>query len=192
LLSLLASCSVVSDWGTRERIRDSLHQGQLSLASADYQTSLKQYERVLSLAPGRAPSDFAWFNIGVIYAHPFNPERDAQKAFSSFNHVIADYPSSAWWQQSRAWVGVLEEENKSREEMERSKQMIEQSNEELNRSKQELERSKQELEKSKQQYERARAELEKSRQEVEKTKQVIEKSRQVDIEIEQKKRARGR
>ena len=39
---------------------------------------------------------------------------------------------------------------------------------------------------------KSRLELEKTKQEMEKNKQVIEKSKKVDIEIDQKRRERGR
>ena len=185
LLGALTGCGAVRDWRERQDINDSLHQGQSLLIRSDYDASIKEYQKVLSLAGDRAPSDAAWFNIGVIYAHPLNPNRDPQKAFTGFKQVIAEYPASPWWQHAQAWIGVLDEARKSQQEIENSKQLVEQ-------SKQELEKSKQELEKSKQTIEKSKAELEKSRQEIEKTKQVIEKSRQVDIEIEQKKRDRGR
>lgn len=192
LLAALSGCSLVAQWQKRGEIDDSLRQGDALLRSSQYEASLKQYNRVLSLADNHEPSDAAWFNIGLIYADPQNPNRNPQKAFDCFNQVVAAYPASAWRQQAQAWIGVLEEANNSRREIELSNKRLERSREELDQSQQELQKSKQELEKSKQQMEKTRAELERSRVEVEKSKQVIEKSRQVDIEIEQKKRARGR
>jgi tetratricopeptide (TPR) repeat protein len=185
LLSALTGCAAVRDWQERQDIRESLHQGQSLLMRADYDASIKEYQKVVSLAGDRSPSDAALLNIGVIYVHPLNPNRDLQKALSYFSQVIAEYPASPLWQQAQAWIGVLDEAKKSQQEIDNSKQV-------LDRSKQELEKSKQELEKSKQAIEKSKSELEKSRQEIEKSKQVIEKSRQVDIEIEQKKRDRGR
>lgn len=185
LLSALAGCGLMREWQEGQEIRESLNQAQSLLMRADYDASIHEYQKVLLLAHERSPSDAALFNIGVIYAHPLNPRRDPQKAYSHFSQVVAGYPASPWWPPAQAWIGVLAEAQKSRQEIEQSKQTLEQ-------SKQELEVAKQELEKSRQAGEKTKAELEKSRQEIEKSRQVIEKSRQVDIEIEQKKRARGR
>ena len=185
LLSTLAGCGLAQEWQERREIRESLHQAQSLLMQANYDASINEYQKVLSLAHERSPSDAALFNIGVIYAHPLNPRRDPQKAYSHFSQVIAVYPASPWRQPAQAWIGVLADAKKSQQEIEQSKQMLEQ-------SKQELETAKQELEKSRQTIEKSRIELEKSRLEIEKSRHVIEKSRQVDIEIEQKKRARGR
>jgi tetratricopeptide (TPR) repeat protein len=185
VLSALVGCGSVQQWQERQDIRESLRQAQSLLMKADYDASLIEYQKVLSLARDRSPSDAALYNIGLIYAHPLNPQRDPQKAYSHFSQVIAGYPASPWWQPAQAWIGVLTDAKNSQQEIEQAKQTLEQ-------SKQELETVKQELEKSRQAIEKSKIELEKSRLEIEKSRQVIEKSRQVDIEIEQKKRDRGR
>jgi hypothetical protein len=120
-----------------------------------------------------------------VYAHPQYAKRDIQKAIDSFNSVVTRYPDSPWAAQATIWVGVLSESEESKQQVETSKQMVE-------KSLQEVERNRQALEKSKLEIEKSRLELEKSKQEIEKNKQVIEKSKQVDIEIEQKRRDRGR
>jgi DNA repair exonuclease SbcCD ATPase subunit len=160
-------------------------QGHGLLARGDYEGSLKEYERVLSLAQERSPADAAAFSMGLIHVHPQNPKKDHRRAIGSFNRVIADYPKSAWVEQAKIWIGVLDEAEQSKQEVEKSRQEIEQSKQVIEQSKQEIEKSKQIIDKSKQ-------EIEKSRQEIEKTKQVIEKLKQVDIEIEQKRRVRGK
>jgi outer membrane protein assembly factor BamD (BamD/ComL family) len=185
LLSALTGCSVARNWQERQDIRDTLRHGQSLLNRAHYDASINEYQKVVMLAHEGSPSDAALFNIGVIYAHPLNPGRDPQKALDYFNRVVAGYPGSAWRQHAQAWIGVLEDAKKSQQEVADAKSLIE-------RSQQDLENSKQELEKSYQAIEKSKAEMEKARLEIDKFKQVIEKSRQVDIEIEQKKRDRGR
>jgi hypothetical protein len=121
--------------------------------------------------------------VGLVYAHPKNPERDRQQAMASFNRVITKFPQSAWAAPAQIWVDVLNEAERSKREIEKSKQVIEKSRHEIEKNRLAVEESKHEIEK-------ARLELEKSKQEIEKSKQMIEKSRQVDMEIEQKRRAR--
>jgi TolA-binding protein len=139
-------------------------QGQALLERGDFDGSLQHYRRVLLLAGSGPPADSALFNIGLIYAHPENPRRDNEKAVGSFNTVVDRYPQSQWVGQAKIWLGVLREAEKSRDDIERARVVIE----------------------------NFRQEVEKSRQVIEKSKQVIERSRQVDIEIEQKRRDRGR
>ncbi|MBM4261228.1 MAG: hypothetical protein FJ143_12230 [Deltaproteobacteria bacterium] len=185
MLMLLPGCNWVQTWQERENIRESLAQGQSLLIRSEYDASIKEFEKVLTLARDREPSDAALYNIGVIYVLPYNSGRNPQKALHSFKQVVNDYPASPWRHQGQAWINLIDETRKSKQETEVSKQSTED-------SRQEVERIRQEAEKYRQQSERRKAELDRMRQEVEKTRLVIEKSRQVDIEIEQKKRDRGR
>ena len=160
-------------------------QGQALFARGDFSGSLKEYQRVQSLAQETSPSDAASFNIALIYADPRNPQRDNQKAIGAFQGVVARYPDSPLVDQSRTWIATLEELGRARREIEESKL-------ELEKSKQVIEQSRRELEKSKQLLDQFKQEIEKLKQEIEKSKKVLEKSRQVDIEIEQKRRIRGK
>ena len=160
-------------------------QGQAHFARGDFSGSLKEYQRVQSLAQEASPSDAASFNIALIYADPRNPQRDSQRAIGAFQGVIARYPESPWVGQSRMWVAALEDLARVRREIEESKLEVE-------KSKQAIEQSRREMEKSKQLFDQSKQEIEKLKQEIEKTKQTLEKSRQVDIEIEQKRRIRGK
>lgn len=162
-----------------------MRQGQVLFARGDFPGSLKEYQRVQSLAQETSPSDQASFNIGLIYADPRNPQRDNQKAIGAFRGVSDHHPESSWADQSRIWIAALEELARAKREIEESKLEVEKSKQVVDQSRREIERSKQVIEQSKQ-------EIEKLKQEIEKSKQALEKSRQVDIEIEKKRRIRGK
>src|SRR6266508_4595771 len=157
LVIFLTGCSVAQESVRYREMQDALTTGQNLLAHGDYDASLKAFQSVLLMAPDKPPADAATYNIGLVYAHPQYSRRDLQKAIGSFTRLITRYPNSPWTEQAKIWVGVLNEAEKSKQEIEKS-----------------------------------RLELEKSKQEIEKSKQVIEKSKQVDIEIDQKRRDRGR
>jgi tetratricopeptide (TPR) repeat protein len=182
----------MSDWSERQEIRDSMRNGQSLLARGDYDGSVKEYQRALRLARDRSPADVALFNLGLIYSDPQNPKRDDQKGIHSFAELVRAHPESPWAGQAKIWVAVLDEKERSKEEIEKSKQAIEKSDQEIERLKQLIEKSRQEIEKSRQEVEKSKQVVEKSKQAVEKSTQAMEKSNQVDIEIEQKKRERGR
>lgn len=184
LLSLLAGCSV-RDWSERQEISKSMRNAQHLLSRGDYDGSITEYERALRLARDRSPADAALFKLGLIYCDPQNPKRDDHKGIISFTELLSAHPDSPWAVEAKAWLGLLEEKQRSKQEIEQSKQAIE-------KSEQEIERLKQLVEKSRQEIEKSRQEIEKSKQVVEKSKQALEKANQVDIEIEQKKRERGR
>lgn len=184
LLIFVAGCSLQETTRDRE-MRDALTSGNSLFAHGDYDGSLKIFQNLTVLAQDGPPGDVATYNMGLVYAHPQYAKRDIQKAIGSFSRVITRYPDSPWAAQAKVWVGVLNETESSKQEIEKSRQMIE-------KSLQEVEKNRSAVEKSKQEIEKSRLELEKSKQEIEKTKQVLEKSKQVDIEIEQKRRDRGR
>jgi tetratricopeptide (TPR) repeat protein len=184
-LLILSSCSLVSESSRQREMRDALAAGNSLLSQGNFAASLEMFQKVLVTAQDKPPGDFATYSIGLVYAHPQNPKRDLQKAMRSFDRVVRAYPNSAWVEQSKVWVGVLNDTEEAKQQAERAKQELEQSRVEAEKNRLAIEKSKQEIDKS-------RVELEKTKQEIEKNKQVIEKSKQVDIEIDQKRRDRGR
>ena len=185
LLGLVSGCSLLTDLRERAAIREAMLQGQALFARGDFSGALKEYQRVQSLAQEATPSDAASFNIALIYADPRNPQKDNQKAMGGFQGVIARYPESSWADQSRIWIAAFDDLARAQREIRESKL-------ELDKSRQVTEQSRREIEKSRQLLDQSKQEIEKLKQEIEKSRQALEKSRQVDIEIEQKRRIRGK
>ena len=185
LLISFAGCSLLQNSSGEHDLKDALVKGDRLLAQKDFDDSLKTFNDVWTAAANKPPADVALYSIALVYAHPQNPKRDLYKAAVFFQRTIQDYPNSAVAEQARIWVAVLDENEKAKQEVEEARQEVEESRKEAEKNRLAVEKSKQEIEK-------ARLELEKTRQEVEKSKQVIEKSKQIDIEIDQKRRERGR
>lgn len=185
LLIIVSGCGPFQEWIKRGELRETMTHGQQLLARGDYEGSLNAFQNVIAMAKDQPPADAANFQMGVVYAHPQNPRKDWQKARGAFQQVVTQYPESRFVEPAKAWVGVLNEIDATKQEIERTKIEVEKSKEEIEKSRLAAERAKQEVEKS-------RLELERSRQEFEKAKQLIEKSKQVDIQIEKKRRERGR
>ena len=186
LLIIVSGCGLFQQSSNQRReLREALAQGHQLLARGDYDGSLKAFQNVIVIAKDQPPADAAIFHIGVVYAHPQNPRKDRRKAVGSFDDVLTRYPDSPFVEPAKAWIGALNEIDATKQEIERTKLEVEQSKQEIENSRLTADRSKQEAEKS-------RVELERSRQEIEKIKQEIEKSKQVDIQIEKKRRERGR
>jgi len=184
LLISVAGC-LLQDGSRQRELSDGITKGNNLLAQNDFDGALKTFYEVWSVARNKPPADLAMYNMGLIYAHPQNPQRDLQKAVYCFDQTIQNSPTSPLAEQARVWIAVLRDFKNAHEELEKSRQ-------ELEISKQEAERNRLAIEKTKQEIERSRVELEKSRQEIERTKQMIEKSKQIDIEIDQKRRERRR
>jgi tetratricopeptide (TPR) repeat protein len=185
LLIIVSGCGLFPDSQRRRELRDALTEGQQQLARADYEGSLNSFQNVVVIAKERPPADAALYYIGVVHAHPQNPRQDRQKALDLFQRLLIEYPQSAFAEPTKVWIGLLNEIDATKQEIERTKV-------EAEKSKQEVEKSRVAAERSKQEAEKSRLELDRSRQEFEKAKQLIEKSKQVDIQIEKKRRERGR
>lgn len=97
--------------------------GQKLLAQGDYEGSLKENQRVLSISPDGPPADEAVFNMGLIYAHAGNPKRDYRKAMGFFRKLISEYPQSPLVEQAKVWVGVLHLNEKLSQMLDKSKQV---------------------------------------------------------------------
>ena len=77
---------------------------------ANFDAALRKNEAELA---GRAtPADLRLYNIGFILAHPGNPKRDPARALQSFRTLVAEHPRSAFAEQAKTWIIVLEEQQK--------------------------------------------------------------------------------
>ena len=117
-----------------------MQRGERLLVGGDYEGSLRAFQSVTLAARGKPPADAAIYKTGIVYAHPENPRRDLDKARAAFAQIVAAYPSSLWVEESQAWIGVLTE-------AEKSKQEIEQTRLELDKRQLEVEKNRQAVEK---------------------------------------------
>lgn len=98
-----------------------------------YEASLNKYEQIIEEYP--TTGDRALFEMGIIYAHPKNEQKDYQKSLECFQNLVKDYPGSGYRQDSermifylnnvaikdkmistqQTQIGILQQEVKSRE-----------------------------------------------------------------------------
>jgi tetratricopeptide (TPR) repeat protein len=76
------------------------------MARGDYRRAVDISQRVLRQFPDSL-ADQALFQLGLIYAHPANPERNVQNAVEAFQHIIDRYPTSQLHPQAELWLVVL-------------------------------------------------------------------------------------
>ena len=189
----LSSCSTMKKeftWSSSQEVSPRKAQTQESLASeeilrakrlfdlGDYAGSLEETQKILSRPPKDDSRDQALFNMGVIYAHVENPQRDLGKALYSFKAMLQEYPQSPLAGEAKVLVGVLQENEKLSQVFQKGKQK----NEELSQA----------VQKFKQENEELSQAVQKFKQENEKLTQVIQKFKQVDIDVEEKKREKAR
>jgi tetratricopeptide (TPR) repeat protein len=92
---LISGCSHFNDGRqaktTFAEANDLFHQGS-------YPASLDKYSEIIEKYPAKA--DRALFEMGIIYAHPKNEQKDYQKSLECFQKLIKDYPESEYRQNS--------------------------------------------------------------------------------------------
>lgn len=72
-------------------------------AKGKYGASLRETKEVLRIYP-RTLGDLALFQMGLIYAHPKNPDQDYERSLKHFQKVIKDFPQSKFKNQAEVWV----------------------------------------------------------------------------------------
>jgi len=103
--------------------REYLLRSHKLLAQGDYEGSIDENQKVLSLSNPRSPKDEALFNIGLIYAHFGNPKKDFGKSIDFFKRLIKDYPKSPLVEQAKIWVEVLQENEELNQVIQKLKQV---------------------------------------------------------------------
>jgi tetratricopeptide (TPR) repeat protein len=67
-----------------------------------YEASLSKYEQIIAKDP--AVADRVLFEMGIIYAHPRNEQKDYQKSLECFQKVVRDYPESEYRRDSQMMI----------------------------------------------------------------------------------------
>jgi len=107
----------------RGEVRGHLLRGQNFLAQGDYEGSLSENQKALTLSNRQLPGDEALFNIGLIYAHSGNPKKDYGKSIDFFKKMMMDYPKSPLFEQAKIWVGILQENVRLNQVIENSREV---------------------------------------------------------------------
>jgi len=80
-----------------------LEEGRDLMISRQYEASMAKNLTVLNKFPDSL-ADQALFQIGLLYAHPDNPNRSYQKSLRSFNKILNGFAQSRLRQQAQLWV----------------------------------------------------------------------------------------
>lgn len=115
ILLSLVSCaslgeSIKKGLCSRSSTQEFLH----SLKSTgDFESAVKRSQETLSKSPKTPPGDEALFDMGLVYAHPRNPKKDYRKSVDYFKRLLKDFPHSPYVEETKMWVGVLEDIEKA-------------------------------------------------------------------------------
>ena len=119
----LSDCAATKPVPLRNEAREHLLRGQAFLSKRNFDGALNEFQKVLSLPPNKPLKDEALLNMGLVYAHFGNSQRDIEKSLEFFKRLIRQYPKSALTEQARIWVGMLEENEKLNQVIQKLKQV---------------------------------------------------------------------
>lgn len=71
-------------------------------SQGNYQASLNKYEQIIEKKP--MARDRVLFEMGIIYAHPKNEQKDYLKSLECFRKLIKEYPGSEYRQNSEMMI----------------------------------------------------------------------------------------
>ncbi len=118
----------------RDESKEHLLKGKQLLAMGQYDASIREHLKVISIAPNGPPGDEANFAIGLIYAYSKYQKKDHGKAVSSLTKIMKEYPHSKWSGHAKILLDLIQENERLRrtsaeagQENEKLKNMIEQS-----------------------------------------------------------------
>jgi outer membrane protein assembly factor BamD (BamD/ComL family) len=112
-----AGCTMLKEIEAKRESREYFITAQNLLDQRDYEGSLKEYQKVLSLYYNIPPGDEALFRAGLIYAHYGNPKRDYQKSLDHFKRLVKIFPQSPFVGQAKIWIGILQENERLNREI---------------------------------------------------------------------------
>jgi hypothetical protein len=138
--------------------------GRNLFIQGDFEGSLREYLMIVAFYPEMIQAQEALFMIGMIHTHSGNPRKNFNKSYEFFTKLTRDYPQSFFAQQAKAWLAILQMNEKIGKENEK----LIKENDKISRENEKLIR------------------------EQEKLSRMLEEYKQVDIEIEGKKREKGR
>jgi tetratricopeptide (TPR) repeat protein len=107
----------------RETAADRLARARTLKAQGDYEGALRESQRALALAGKNPPADEALFSVGLLHALPGNPRRDLDKSLSAFKRLVSEHPGSSRADEAKAWVGILQENERLQNLIQQSKKV---------------------------------------------------------------------
>jgi murein L,D-transpeptidase YafK len=96
---LLSGCSHFNDG---RQVKTTFAEANELFYQGSYTASLDKYSEITEKYPAKA--DRALFEMGIIYAHPKNGQKDYQKSLECFQKLIKGYPESEYRQNSEMMI----------------------------------------------------------------------------------------
>lgn len=162
--TLKRQAAVAEEKKREEKASAHLLKGRKLFAQGDFEGSFRENHTIITFFQDQSPMEEAIFMLGLIYVHPGNPNKDFGKSLEFMKRLTKEYPNSFFGQEAKVWISILLMNEKAGKE-----------NEKLIRE-----------------HEKLAKEHEKLIKEHDKMSKMLEEYKQVDVEIEEKKREKGK
>jgi hypothetical protein len=162
------------------RSKNYMSEGDFKLALQESHTAYKLYPQSLG--------DQALFQIGLIYAHPANPQQNFQKAKEAFGELLRKHPQSSLKTRTELWILII----RNFQDTDNQLQAIKKENDRLRLElKQQNTRSNQMLKQNNQKIAANEQQIKDLQQRIDDLQRNIDQLKEVDLRIEEKKRKTG-
>jgi len=118
IIAIFSGCASLSGIRNRMAADDHVKHGQRLFEQGDFGEAAEENLKALSLIDRRSPADRALFNLGLIYAHQDNPDRDHEKSVDFFKRLLEEYPDSSLYNNAKVWYFILNDNMKAKEQIE--------------------------------------------------------------------------
>ena len=96
---LMCGCS---HFGEESKAKSNFKEANDLFSQGSYKASLSKYEQMIGKYP--STGDRVLFEMGIIYAHPKNEQKDHQKSLECLQKLITDYPASGYRKDSEMMI----------------------------------------------------------------------------------------
>lgn len=104
----LSSCASLQHALIEADLNMKLRETRVLMQEGNFITARENNFKVLKKNVGTRRRAAALFNLGLIYAHYANPEKDYKKSIENFKQLIAEFPESPLSEEAKIWVTVFD------------------------------------------------------------------------------------
>lgn len=181
LLGFIGCFQPVQHWHGRQSLRES----ELLMGRSEYAASMAEATKVLESHPARL-GDQALFRMGLLYAHPENPQADRIKAMNCFERILKEFPLSERKDEAKLWLLTLRNKDEELGQVRKKLKLMEVAVETREKK---LKMLQGELEERDRRLTEEQQDLDQLRSRVAELEAQLSKLKNVDLTIEKKKRA---
>ncbi len=118
IIAVFSGCASLSGIRNRMAADDHVKHGQLLFEQGDFRQAEEENQKALTLIDRRSPADRALFNLGLIYAHQDNPDKDHEKSVEFFKRLLEEYPDSSLYNNAKVWFFILNDNMEAKKQIE--------------------------------------------------------------------------